>query len=69
MSHFEAYLKSFLQEVYSTKFTMAISFKYFDQKKQNVDFNVKAFRQVLFGMNPDVISIQICVLASDFELK
>ena len=38
------------------------------EKKQNGDCNVRNFRRFLFGMSPDVPTVKVCGLTSDFKL-
>ena len=39
------------------------------RRKQNDDFNVWNFTRFLFGISPDVSTVKVRVLTTDFKLK
>ena len=57
------------QKVDSKVLRMAIELKYFDEKRQNGDCNVRNFRRFLFGMrlDVDVPAFKVRVLTSDLN--
>ena len=67
MDHFEARLMVLSQKVDTNVLRMELKIKYFDEKQANRDCNVRNFRQILFGTNPDIPTVGSPCFTSDFK--